>query len=397
MPHSVIDVVSTTDVFHTIKSNAQVTTLPATHNVLRQDEEGNLQLRYDQDLPSLDDEPDKILVRVAAVGLNPTDYKMPANFPKAGATGGCDFAGTVVQLGHQVQLDNRIHLGDRVSGAVHGSNRADPDTGAFAHFVKVPASMIMRIPDTVSFQQAAALGGVGHGTVAQALWSSLGLTATPERPAVSEEDALPVLVYGGSTATGTIAIQILRLSGLRPIAVCSPHNFALARKYGATAVFDYMSPSCGADIRAHTGNQLWHALDCISDAQSAAICYAALGRAGGHYVCLELQPDSVLAARRAVQPEFLMGYDMFGKGIDLPGAYGREPNPDRHELGKAWYRTMEKLVGDGKIKFHPTTILDGRFDGILKGLASLRKGEVSGTKLVVNMALDDGKRKTRIY
>ncbi|KAJ1323104.1 aspyridone synthetase trans-acting enoyl reductase [Microdochium nivale] len=385
MPHSVIEVVPTVGVHYATKNNIQVTTLPATHDVLRQDGEGNLLLRRDQDLPRLDDAPNMVLIRVAAVGLNPTDYKMPSSFPKADATGGCDYAGVVAQLGHDVKLDGRIHVGDRVCGAVHGSNHADPGTGAFAQYVRVPASMIMRIPPAVSFQQAAALGGVGHGTVALALWSSLGLTATPENPAVREEDALPVLVYGGSTATGTMAIQILRLSGLRPIAVCSPRNFALARKYGATAVFDYMSPSCGADIRAHTGNQLWHALDCISDEQSTAICYAALGRAGGRYVCLELQQDSVLSTRRAIRPEFIMGYDIFGNGIDLPGAYGRDPNQSRHELGKAWFRTMEKLMGDGKIKFHPITILDGQFDGILKGLASLKKGEVSGTKLVVNM------------
>jgi len=387
MPHSVVEHIIPRDELKAFKNHVQVTALPTSCDVLKQDGEGNLQLRHDQSLPSLDGQPGMVLVKVAAVGLNHTDYKMPSNFPTADATGGCDFAGTVVALGHDIDpYDNIMSVGTRVCGAVHGSNRADLSTGSFSEYVRVPAAMMMRIPDAISFEQAAGLGGVAHGTVAQALWSCLGLTATPENPCANEQDAFPVLVYGGSTATGTMAIQLLRLSGLRPIAVCSPRNFALARKFGATAVFDYTSPSCGADIRAHTGNRLWHALDCISDAQSAAICYSALGRAGGLYVCLELPPDGALTARRAVRHEFLMGYDIFGKGIDLPGGYGREPNLDRHELGKAWYRSMEKLVADGKIKLHPITVLDGRFDGILKGLSLLKKGEVSATKLVVNLA-----------
>lgn len=46
-----------------------------------------------------------------------------------------------------------------------------------------------------------------------------------------------MLVYGGSTATGTIATQLLELSGYDPIATCSPRNFDLVRSRGASAVF----------------------------------------------------------------------------------------------------------------------------------------------------------------
>ena len=75
-------------------------------------------------------------------------------------------------------------------------------------------------------------------------------------------------MYGGSTATGTIAIQLLRLSGLDPIRTCSSHNFALVRSRGAGTVFDYSDPDTPAAIKKHTGGQLKHDLDCISDAQS---------------------------------------------------------------------------------------------------------------------------------
>ncbi|EEQ30015.1 putative secondary metabolism biosynthetic enzyme [Microsporum canis] len=322
-------------------------------------------------------EPDMVLVRTAAVGLNPTDYKMASNFPAPGATAGCDFAGTIVQLGDAV---TDLRVGDRVCGVVHGSNPLSKNTGAFAQYVRVPAAMVIRIPSGVSWAQAAALGAVGHGTVAQALWSCFNLSATPEEPA---EDSFPVLVYGGSTSTGTMAIQLLRLSGLKPIAVCSARNFALARSYGAVAAFDYTSPTCGSDIRNYTENALWYALDCISDDQSAAVCYAALGRAGGRYVCLELLADEILGQRRAVQAEFLMGYDMMGKQIGLSRGYERDANPERHALGRRWCRTMEQLLAEDKIKFHPIRVLEGGWDAVLAGLDDLKGGRVSATKLVV--------------
>lgn len=174
-------------------------------------------------------------------------------------------------------------------------------------------------------------------------------------------------------------------SGYRPIAVCSPKNFGLARSFGATAVFDYTSPTCGSDIRDYTNNSLWHALDCISDTQSAELCYAALGRAGGRYVSLELQSPEALASRRAVLPEFLMGYDVFGKRIGLPGGYGRDPNRARHQLARRWCVTMAGLLQQDRIKSHPIQVLDGGWKSILEGLDRLRKGQVSGTKLVVRM------------
>lgn len=205
---------------------------------------GALRIAQAQPLPVLS--PSQILVRTAAVALNPTDYKMHANFPSPGATVGCDFAGTIVALGsdilasslstsssspssssplsspssssEQQQKYPALKIGDRVCGAVHGSNPIDPSTGAFADYVHTEGDLVLRVPDSVPWEQAAALGGIGHGTLALALWRSLGLKGTPDLPLEGkkqaddgeEEDGQYVLVYGGSTATGTMALQLLR-------------------------------------------------------------------------------------------------------------------------------------------------------------------------------------------
>lgn len=64
----------------------------------------------------------------------------------------------------------------------------------------------MKIPDGVSFEDASALGA-GIITMGQSLYQSLGLPL-PNNPS---KENLPVLIYGGSTATGTLSIQFAKL------------------------------------------------------------------------------------------------------------------------------------------------------------------------------------------
>jgi NADPH:quinone reductase-like Zn-dependent oxidoreductase len=78
---------------------------------------------------------------------------------------------------------------------------------------------------------------------------------------------------------------------LNPITVCSPHNFDLAKSYGATAVFDYKQPSCIEDIWKHTRNSLKYVLDCVSEPETMEFCYKCFGRTGGKYSALEPYPE----------------------------------------------------------------------------------------------------------
>ncbi|KAI1431586.1 hypothetical protein GGR50DRAFT_678796 [Xylaria sp. CBS 124048] len=91
------------------------------------------------------------------------------------------------------------------------------------------------------------------------------------RPA---EKPFPVLIYGGSTATGIYGIQCAKLSELPVTTALPPHSFELMRSLGADHVFDYKSPDFGAKIRALMGNQLKHAWDCTG--LGSAIYAAAL-------------------------------------------------------------------------------------------------------------------------
>lgn len=64
----------------------------------------------------------------------------------------------------------------------------------------------------------------------------------PTEPAVNP---FSVLIYGGGTATGSLAIQFAKLSGLVVIATCSSYNIDLIKNLGADAVFNYNSITVG--------------------------------------------------------------------------------------------------------------------------------------------------------
>lgn len=207
---------------------------------------------------------------------------------------------------------------------------------------------------------------VGLITSLLSLWdpSALALKANPDQPIVSEKPT-PVLVYGGSTATGTLAIQLLRLSGYNPIATCSPRNFELVRSYGASAVFDYVRPNVAEEIKKHTNGALQYAYDCIADLDSVTHCYAALGRVGGRYVSLELVPEE-LRTRRAVHAEFVLAYEAFGEAVKLSKGYNRLANKEKLRFAADWIRVFQRLLDQGALKPHPTKKLEGGLEVVLQ-------------------------------
>ncbi|WEW56048.1 hypothetical protein PRK78_001483 [Emydomyces testavorans] len=352
--------------------------LPATQRAIIQAKEppGSLMLCEDRALPSL--LPGQVLVKTAAVALNPCDWKMPTNFPCPGAGDGSDYAGTIVAIGPDVRPG--IKIGDRVAGAVHASNPLNLESGAFAQYVAGYADHLWRVPDRMSMEDATAIGWCVVGSVGLALFRTMGLPGTPEKPV---EKPTYALVYGGSTASGTMAIQLLKLSGFKVVTTCSPRNFSLVESYGAEKAFDYNSPTCADDIRAYTKNGLRYALDVITEAKSIKLCYAAIGRTGGRYVGFELIPDDLIAnMRKVVKADWVLGIRMTGLEIALPGGYGSKADPDLRVWGRGLAERMEALIHAGKIKPHRPKVNPGGIDAIIAGVERMRRREVSGEKMV---------------
>ena len=154
--------------------------------------------------------PYHVFVRVLAVALNPTDHKMITHFYMEGNTVGCDFCGIVEATGSSALF----RPGDRVCGAEFPYRPDKPLNGAFTQYMVVDSRHMLRIPDGWSATNAAALGAIGWGTACLAISDpeALNLPGVPSRPVGK---SIPVLIYGGATATGIMAIQLLKLSVLR--------------------------------------------------------------------------------------------------------------------------------------------------------------------------------------
>jgi hypothetical protein len=167
--------------------------------------DGKFIISHDVPVPKLED--DLILVRNLVIGLNPVDTKMTGDLCTAGAIAGMDFAGVVMSIGSNVTTAGEITVGDRVCGAVQGMHSLTPTVGAFAQVVAASDVVTLKVPPSMTLEEAASLGS-GIGTVGLALYKSLDIPGTPFKAA---ENPGFVLVYGGSTATGTLALQILKL------------------------------------------------------------------------------------------------------------------------------------------------------------------------------------------
>ncbi|GAW16228.1 hypothetical protein ANO14919_056510 [Xylariales sp. No.14919] len=350
--------------------------LPLTQSAIVANATGDLVVAHDIPLPEL--KPDVMLIRTVAVAVNPADVKMTGSMAVAGCTAGCDCAGIVLAIGSDVPV-GRFAVGDRVCAPNLFMNPVSPREGAFQEFVAVVADFTLKVPDAMSLEEAASLG-TGLITVGYALFRSLGIPGHPEKPA--ENPGTFVLVYGGSSATGTLAIQLIRRSGCVPITTCSPVNFPLVEAYGAQEAFDYHAPACAEQIKSFTEDALDFALDCFCHASSMEFCYKAIGRAGGHYTTLEPYPTH-LHTRKRVKPNWIMGPAVVGREIAWKDPYYIKPDLDLRAFGVEWFRTAQHMLDEGEIKPHPIRV-DTRvgLEAVLEGIEILRQGGLSGEKLV---------------
>ncbi|KAJ9357617.1 hypothetical protein DTO280E4_3319 [Paecilomyces variotii] len=344
--------------------------------IIAADSAGSLKIA--DDVPVIDLEPDAVLIHTAALALNPVDTKMLHGFAYPGAILGFDFAGTVAAVGSAVTRP--LQPGDRVCGSADSMNRQRPSGGAFAKYTSCPASLVVKIPADMPFTDAAGLG-TSLASAGLALFHSLKLPASLEYPA---DRPIYVLINGGSTATGTMAIQLLRGCNLRPIVTCSPDHVELVTSYGAEKAFNYHSPTCAQDIRAYTRNALAFAVDCITQPSTMKLCYDAIGRAGGRYVALDPFLESQ-NTRKVVKPNWILATSVTGRGCSWPAPYGRDGDREIRAWAEGFFSTVQPLIEAGRIRSHPVKICPGGLPGILEGIESIRRKEVRGFKLVYPM------------
>lgn len=352
------------------------------------------------DMPMPRVRPTYLLVKTAAVAANPADHLViQYGMAKPGGNLGCDWAGTVVEVGADVE--RAFKPGDRVCGCAKPTDAERTDTGCFAEYVVVKADIAMHIPDSMTFSDAASLG-VATITTGRCLFDTFAITY-PSPSANPSSTTTPsgrkILIYGGSTATGVILIQFAKLAGLTVLSTSSPHNDSLVRSYGADVVVDHNSPSSATDLVTTHGPIDW-CVDTIGTPPTAEFCSTVL--LGGNdqqqqqtdsSQPRQTTPKKIYSVLTPLTPEPLpgdiatartLGYAFLDEAYELLGqTFARDRAA--FERSRDFMAVAEGLLAEGKIRPHRVEVREGGLEGVGEGLRELREGKVSGKKLVWNL------------
>lgn len=337
--------------------------------------------------------PAYVLVKPSHVGINPCDYLF-IDYEGMFAphiTLGCEYAGEVIEVGSAVT--SGLKKGDRIAGLTIADAAPTPNAGSFAEYILVKgdaALQLRQMGGAVSEAEAAGVN-VALCTVFNGLYNLMslpfpgiatdldGLRSRRKAPETSERT---ILIYGGSTTTGLMAIQWAKLSGVSVITTCSQANFELVKERGADHVFDYHDPkNCVDNIRRVTGGQLRLVFDCVGTFDSPQICADAMASDGEGclYNSLSLTPSP----RKDMRSIFTPGEAVLGEARQMGG----QVFPGDEELllaFKHFLRLAERRFKDGKIRPPPTETVYG-IEKILDVVDDLRKWKISGKKIVARM------------
>jgi putative PIG3 family NAD(P)H quinone oxidoreductase len=193
--------------------------------------------------------PGEVLVEVAAAGVNRADLLQRQGFypPPAGTPPypGLECSGTVAALGDDV---TGWHIGEQVCALLSG--------GGYAEQVAVPAGQLLPVPKSTTLIEAAALP-----ETACTVYSNVFAIA---RLAPGET----LLVHGGGSGIGTMAIQLAKHAGARvAVTAGSREKLDVCRALGADITINYREEDFVDSLMAATDG---HGADVILDIVGAA-------------------------------------------------------------------------------------------------------------------------------
>ncbi len=179
-----------------------------------------------------------------------------------------------------------------------------------------------------------------------------------------------LLIWGGSTVTGQFAIQLAAYCGLTVIAVVSAKTAGLAKTLGAHHVIlrdNLSNEDIVAAVRSITGDRLTKAIDIVGP-QTAVRAMQTLSRSQP----AQLAPLSFLPQGQEVPANVtIMNVEMKRFILD--------------KSSRQYALELNRLVGEGKIKFPQLELLPGGLEAIPAGLERQKRGDMDGRKLIVSL------------
>ena len=195
--------------------------IPATMTAIGFAEAGPPEVLRPETLPVPVPGPDQVLIRVAFAGVNRPDVIQRQGFypapPGASPIPGLEVAGQVVATGPGVVMP---FIGQQVCALVTG--------GGYAEYCVAHAGHCLPVPEGMPLDQAAALPETLF-----TVWHNVF-----ERGFARDGETL--LVHGGTSGIGSMAIMLGRAFGMTVLVTCGgPAKCAAAREIGAALAIDY--------------------------------------------------------------------------------------------------------------------------------------------------------------
>lgn len=234
-------------------------------------------------------------------------------------------------------------------------------------------NVVLQIGD-IDFAQALPLASY---TSPAALFgdSELGMQrpTIPTTPLPASEKGKKILIWGGSSATGSLAISYAKQAGYEVISTSSPHNFDLLKACGADHIFDHSDPATVKTIRDLFPIDYW--LDTISLKPSVTTILKILAPEG----------EPVTKAKLLLLlPPVMAGVTEFPDGVTVQFHRFSTHSPQnqdwsKHFLGRGGY--LEKAIQGGVLEAVPVNVLGG-LESAGDGFEKVHSG-VSGQKVVI--------------
>jgi NADPH2:quinone reductase len=299
---------------------------------------------------------DEVLIRVRAAGVNRHDcnQRRPGAPPAPRAKPRHEVAGIIAAAGRAVPGSR---IGERVCALTDG--------GGYSAYAIAKAAQALPVPAGLGWPEAAALP-----EAAFTIWHNFFRVAQLG-PAES------VLLHGGASGVGTLAIQILSALGHPVFATCgSPDKVDAARRLGARDAFDYREDDYVAGVHAATGGRGVDVILDMSGARHSVRDVEALARRGR---LVHLSPGDNAEFRAPLRT-------ILAKELRVTGSLLRPlPDDEKALIAADLRRAVWPLVESGRVRPVVHAVLP--LTAAAEAHRLMEEGRHVG-KLVLNVAAD---------
>ena len=303
--------------------------------------------------------PDEVLVKVKSVGINPVDNMItrgevklitPYSFP---LSIGNELAGVIEKTGEKV---TEFKEGDRVFSRLPTNK-----IGAFAEYVAINKKDLAKIPEYLSFNEAAAI-------------PLTALTAYQALDILQVKSGETLFISGGSGGFGAMAVPLAKARGIKVITNGSLENKERVLALGAEQFLDYKTEDYA---------QLLHDVDGVIDTiggKDTEKQFSIL-KQGGKLVSLKGMPNGRFAKKMGLPLWKQWVFGLAGRSFDN---MAKKRNQEYHfifvQSSGEQLSEIAKVLEENQIRPSIDSIYS--FEDIAKALVKVDKGSSRGKTIV---------------